>query len=115
MITSITKGFQWYISVCESLGKDFAKLLFFFEKKKSQDEFNLIKNHLQKKDETHLKKFSFDSIIEKDRSLLIGDKHHRIFYLADLPPFVFYSTIFKLINLPIPLTFSYHIKDTTRH
>ncbi len=114
MITSITKGFQWYISVCESLGKDFAKLLFFFEKKKSQDEFSLIKNHLQKKDETHLKKFSFDSIIEKDRSLLIGDKHHRIFYLADLPPFVFYSTIFKLINLPIPLTFSYHIKDTNK-
>ncbi len=114
MITSISKSFQWYIGICESLGGEFAKLLFFLKKSSQKEEIEKLNSMLIKKNESQYKKYTFDSIVEKDRSLIIGDKHHRIYYLADLPPFVFYSTIFKLINLPIPLTFSYHIKDTNK-
>lgn len=68
----------------------------------------------KKNSKNQTKKYKMDSIKESDRYLVIDDKFVRIYYLADLPNFLIGSTLFKLINIPIPLTLSYHIKGTSK-
>ncbi len=59
-------------------------------------------------------KYTFESIKENSRNLELGDKLVRIYYLKDLPNFLVPTTLFKLINIPIQLTLSYHIEGTSK-
>jgi type IV secretory pathway VirB4 component len=90
----------------------------FIKYRKQMKEFNKeVKKYItieKKNRKSEDKKYKMDAIKEFDRHLKIGDKFVRIYYLADLPNFLMTSTLFKLINIPIPLTLSYHIKGTSK-
>ncbi len=60
------------------------------------------------------KAYKYDSIIEESRCVILGDKYLRIYYLAGLPNFLFSASLFRLINLPMPLVLSYHLKGTNK-
>lgn len=55
-----------------------------------------------------------ESIIEESRNIVLGDKYIRTYYLADLPSYLQAANMLKLINLPIPIQFSYNIKGTNK-
>ncbi|MEI7579118.1 MAG: DUF87 domain-containing protein [bacterium] len=86
--------------------------------RKEMSEFKKLVNEYIKLDKDFdnkkSKKYKMESIKEADRLMEIGDKFVRVYYLADLPNVIFATTLFKIINLPIPLTLSYHIKGTNK-
>ena len=63
---------------------------------------------------SNTKNYNFETIKENERSLKIGDKYIRIYYLANLPNYVFSANLFKLINMAIPMVLSYHIKGSNK-
>lgn len=86
--------------------------------RKQLNEFKKVVNQYVQIDKKNAKnstaRYKFDSLKEQDRSIELGDKHIRIYYLKDVPNYLLATTLFKLINIPIPLTLSYHIKGTSK-
>jgi ABC-type dipeptide/oligopeptide/nickel transport system ATPase component len=90
----------------------------FIQYQKDKNSFSEIVNEYikieSKNRNSEIKKYNFESIKEKDRCLEISDKFVRIYYLSDLPHFVFAKNLFKLINLPLPMVLSYHIRGSNK-
>jgi len=86
--------------------------------RKQKTEFEKIVNEYIKIDikdkNSNIRKYNFESIKEQDRCLEISDKFIRIYYLSDLPNYVFATNLFKLVNLPLPMVLSYHIKGSNK-
>jgi hypothetical protein len=89
----------------------------FIQYKKDQSEF---KKQVQKYVSTaklgkqnRSRQLKMDTIQEYNRYLKIGDTFTRVYYLADIPNYLLVSALFRLINMPIPLTLSYHIEATS--
>jgi len=94
----------------------FVKNFIKYQKEKSEFE-NVVSEYmllLNKKGKSTKTNYNFESIKENDRCLEIGDKFVRIYYLANLPNYVFAANLFKLINLPLPMLLSYHIRGTNK-
>lgn len=64
--------------------------------------------------ENDTKIYNIETINEHERFIKLGDKFIRTYYLSVLPNFVLGTSLFKLINLPLPLTLSYHISGTNK-
>jgi len=60
------------------------------------------------------KSYNFETVKELERCLKINDKYFRVYYLATLPNNAYAASLFKLINLPLPMTLSYHIEGTNK-
>lgn len=58
----------------------------------------------------HYKK---DYLKISDRHVETSDKFYRIYYLADIPAFLYPNLIFRLVNSPIPLVISSFVEPTS--
>ena len=90
----------------------------FLRKKRSQSKETKLAAEYVKclavKNLKQLKAYTFESLKEEDRCLQIGDIYNRVYYLANLPNYLYAATLFRLVNLPIPLTMSYHVRGTNK-
>lgn len=75
---------------------------------------SLYLNFIKSKGPNYIKKFRPESLQEEARSIIVGDRHIRTYYLAALPGYLYASNMLKLINLSIPMQLSYHIKGTNK-
>lgn len=69
---------------------------------------------LEAKQKQVAKVYQPEAIEEHARYVKVGDKYLRTYYLACLPNYVFAASMFKLINIPMPMLLSYHIKGTNK-
>jgi len=58
------------------------------------------------------RKYQAEDLKEEDRQVRLGDKYIRVYYLADLPPFLSPYVLFNLVNSQIPFKISMFIKNT---